>query len=881
MSRHRALSLDDTNYDSDEIDYGSSYDGSYSASPSLSQYIYNRNQQQKTNLATLVNKNDSQLVAECIKSIEAIVGRDVFPNDAMVDAIRACNYNVETAIDHLYEQFPEDMSQETTVSTSSMIPIKISKTTKNKKQKQKETTKQKQQPISAQQATSSTTVAIATEKKAEKDDAPDALLMKTLGRGSSPAAVPGRGTSLILGQARAASTGRGLLTLSRGRGTAPALSLGRGRGSNISIPSGLSVALQKKAELEQIEKLDEQASNITEEIAKKADIISDEEYKRSSSLVSEIAANVPSDKLMDENQQKENMQMKPSPLAQCLIQKLTDTSFVYNFLHGQSLNIINTNKQTTNSIFRFDEPSPDDIALAAREQSKISHKPENTKFKPIVKKQPVKSNKPAKSDLSAQLEEKMVIPEEKHTPKSENIPAIVTKVKRPAPKDEQKKRINVVIIGHVDAGKSTLMGHLLVQTGMVSDKMIHKYKKESQEKGKASFAYAWILDEHSEERERGVTIDVGVRYFETPSKHVTILDAPGHRDFIPNMITGTSQADLAILVVDSSPNAFESGFHSGGQTKEHLILARSLGINEVLVVVNKLDMVDWDKRRYDDICRKLGQFMKQIGFKEKDVVYIPASGLNGINLVENVSKVTTLDPKTNPAAADATKLAQWYHGPSIIEYIDQYNPINRDVEKPFRLSINEVYKTLATGVTVAGRIDSGHVSVDDQLLLVPLNELCVVKTILRHKESVATAYAGDNVELGLAKIEKNMLKPGDILCDPIDKPIKTAKRFEARIVTFELDAPITVGTQVDLHLHNINQPAVICRLKCTLNKQQEVVKRKPRLLTANTTAIVEIKLAYKKQVIPIEKYADFPTFGRFMLRAGGKTIAAGLVTEIL
>jgi len=688
MSRHRALSLDDTNYDSDEIDYGSSYDGSYSASPSLSQYIYNRNQQQKTNLATLVNKNDSQLVAECIKSIEAIVGRDVFPNDAMVDAIRACNYNVETAIDHLYEQFPEDMSQETTVSTSSMIPIKISKTTKNKKQKQKETTKQKQQPISAQQATSSTTVAIATEKK-------------------------------------------------------------------------------------------------------------------------------------------------------------------------------------------------DDIALAAREQSKISHKPENTKFKPIVKKQPVKSNKPAKSDLSAQLEEKMVIPEEKHTPKSENIPAIVTKVKRPAPKDEQKKRINVVIIGHVDAGKSTLMGHLLVQTGMVSDKMIHKYKKESQEKGKASFAYAWILDEHSEERERGVTIDVGVRYFETPSKHVTILDAPGHRDFIPNMITGTSQADLAILVVDSSPNAFESGFHSGGQTKEHLILARSLGINEVLVVVNKLDMVDWDKRRYDDICRKLGQFMKQIGFKEKDVVYIPASGLNGINLVENVSKVTTLDPKTNPAAADATKLAQWYHGPSIIEYIDQYNPINRDVEKPFRLSINEVYKTLATGVTVAGRIDSGHVSVDDQLLLVPLNELCVVKTILRHKESVATAYAGDNVELGLAKIEKNMLKPGDILCDPIDKPIKTAKRFEARIVTFELDAPITVGTQVDLHLHNINQPAVICRLKCTLNKQQEVVKRKPRLLTANTTAIVEIKLAYKKQVIPIEKYADFPTFGRFMLRAGGKTIAAGLVTEIL
>lgn len=767
----------------------------------------------------------------------------------------------------------------------------------------------------------------------------DATLMKSLGRGSmmtgssmsrgggisssSSSSMRGRGGSISAGRGIATSTigivtssstsvGRGV-PLSQGRGRG-ALSIGRGRGGG-PVLTRTSLAQQQQQSSDEEEGDDEEEEEEIEAEENEAEETDEEEEESESeevatsemtqklSLVDQATSSPssPSSPLDEAAEAEEEaadsrfVQLIPSPLAQSLLDRLTDTSFMYSFIADKQFPIVDYTGHD-DLIFKFDVPSPDDLAFSARDQSKISHKAENAKFKPIVKQQSSsgaavsgssgsasgKQQKTGKSNLSVDVTASDDAAN-KGTSKQQEPTTPVTpfsmKPKGPPPKDEIKKRINVVIIGHVDAGKSTLMGHLLVQTGMVSDKQMHKFKKESQEKGKGSFAFAWVLDEHSEERDRGVTIDVGVRYFETPNRHVTILDAPGHRDFIPNMITGASQADMAILVVDSSIGGFESGFQNGGQTKEHLILARSLGVSEVLVVVNKLDTVDWDQDRFKHISEQIGHFMKQIGYRgERDATFIPGSGLTGVNLSERVT--TVAQDKKNPLAADAAKLAEWYKGPSIIEHIDQFTAANREVDKPFRMSINDVYKTMATGVTVAGRIDSGHIPVDDQLLVVPLNQTCVVKNILRHKTSITSAFAGDNVELGLTKIDMNLLNVGSILCDPAH-PIKLAKKFEARIATFEMDIPITKGAQVVIHVHNINLPAIVSRIKCTLNKHQEILKKKPRVLPSGTTAIVEVKLAEKSQTIPLERYADYPSFGRFMLRSNGKTIAAGMVTEIL
>jgi len=227
-----------------------------------------------------------------------------------------------------------------------------------------------------------------------------------------------------------------------------------------------------------------------------------------------------------------------------------------------------------------------------------------------------------------------------------------------------KQLLNLVVIGHVDAGKSTLMGHML-------------YEQESKKAGKASFAYAWVLDETGEERERGVTMDVGMTKFETTTKVITLMDAPGHKDFIPNMITGAAQADVAVLVVDASRGEFEAGFETGGQTREHGLLVRSLGVTQLAVAVNKMDQVNWQQERFQEITGKLGHFLKQAGFKESDVAFIPTSGLSGENLITR---------------SQSSELTKWYKGLCLLEQIDSFKPPQRSIDKPFRLCVADVFK---------------------------------------------------------------------------------------------------------------------------------------------------------------------------------------------
>merc|ERR1719295_688862 len=281
---------------------------------------------------------------------------------------------------------------------------------------------------------------------------------------------------------------------------------------------------------------------------------------------------------------------------------------------------------------------------------------------------------------------------------------------------ESKEMVNLVVIGHVDSGKSTLMGHLLFQLGQVSQKIMHKYEQESRKVGKQSFMYAWVLDETDEERERGITMDVGQNKFETSQRVVTLLDAPGHRDFIPNMISGAYQADVAILVVNATTGEFEAGFESGGQTREHALLVRSLGVSQLCVAINKLDTVDWDQERFTNIKDKLRLFLtKQAGFKETDLSFVPCSGLTGENLTQSHS---------------SEKLRSWYKGPSLVEVVDTMKTPLRAMEKPFRLAISDIFRAqTGSGWSVSGRVEAGAVMKDDKVLVSPLNEVGVVKSV--------------------------------------------------------------------------------------------------------------------------------------------------------
>ncbi|XP_030909820.2 HBS1-like protein isoform X2 [Melopsittacus undulatus] len=402
-----------------------------------------------------------------------------------------------------------------------------------------------------------------------------------------------------------------------------------------------------------------------------------------------------------------------------------------------------------------------------------------------------------------------------------------------------KQLLNLVVIGHVDAGKSTLMGHLLYLLGNVNKRTMHKYEQESKKAGKASFAYAWVLDETGEERERGVTMDVGMTKFETKTKVITLMDAPGHKDFIPNMITGAAQADVAILVVDASRGEFEAGFETGGQTREHGLLVRSLGVTQLAVAVNKMDQVNWQQERFQEITSKLGQFLKQAGFKESDVAYIPTSGLGGENLV------------TRGQIGDLT---QWYKGKCLLEQIDQ-----------------------GSGFCVTGKIEAGYIQVGERLLAMPPNETCTAKGITLHDEPVDWAAAGDHVTLTLTGMDIIKINVGCVYCDP-KEPIKVCTRFRARVLIFNIEVPITKGFPVLLHYQTVSEPATIRRLLSVLHKSTgEVTKSKPKFLSKGQNALIELQT---QRPVALELYKDFKELGRFMLRYSGSTIAAGVVTEI-
>ena len=430
-------------------------------------------------------------------------------------------------------------------------------------------------------------------------------------------------------------------------------------------------------------------------------------------------------------------------------------------------------------------------------------------------------------------------------------------------KESSKPTLNVVVIGHVDAGKSTLMGHLLLLMGVVSAKTLHKYEKDSRAMGKASFHFAWVLDQQDEERQRGITVDVAVSHFTTPTKNITLLDAPGHRDFIPNMIAGTAQADVAVLVVPAVVGEFEAGFVEEGQIREHAMLARSMGVGQLVVAVNKCDVVEWKEERYRQILSHLLPFLKSTGYKDNSITTVPVSGLTGENIT----------------ARSEARLTSWYSGPTLLAAIDSLTPPKRPIDRPFRCCVTEVFRSQSLGVTVAGRVDSGAVLRGDSVLVLPQGETVSVRGVEVNGEQVAVGRVGENVEIGLKDVtDPALLIPGSWLCDPLS-PIPLTQRFRAQILTTALSRVLMSGTACIMYTQSAAEEVTLSQLVSVLDSRDgRVTQTKPRFLGRGVTAVVEV--ACKRQVC-IELYREYRELGRFSLRRGTETVAVGIVQEIL
>ncbi|KAG5653090.1 hypothetical protein H0H81_002389 [Sphagnurus paluster] len=425
--------------------------------------------------------------------------------------------------------------------------------------------------------------------------------------------------------------------------------------------------------------------------------------------------------------------------------------------------------------------------------------------------------------------------------------------------EDTKKSVSLVVVGHVDAGKSTLMGRLLYELGRMEEKARIANERGSSKAGKSSFSWAWGLDGTTEERERGITMDIALQSLTTPHRQVTILDAPGHKDFIPNMISGASQADCALLVLDAANGQFEAGFERGGQTREHLLLVRSLGVAQVIVAINKLDQVDWDKDRYEDICSTLRPFLLQSGF--------------------HPTKTRRYGPEElcNPLTAND------------IGNLDILEPPARDITAPLRIPISNVFKSHGSGAAVSGRLCGGVVQVGERLRILPGDETAIVKSIEVDEDNAPWAAAGTNATLYLTSVDPVNLHIGSVLCSPTDL-VPLATSFTARIIVFDIQVPITAGTSVELFHHSRDVPATLIKLLSTIDRASgKVLKANPRVLSKGTSAEVQISLRSTTfsgpagagvRPIPLEVFLVSKDMGRILIRRGGETIGAGIVLSI-
>ena len=426
---------------------------------------------------------------------------------------------------------------------------------------------------------------------------------------------------------------------------------------------------------------------------------------------------------------------------------------------------------------------------------------------------------------------------------------------------QEKPHLNLVIIGHVDHGKSTTMGHLLYLAGAIDDRTIKQYEEEAERLGKETFKFAWVLDSLKEERERGLTIDLRFLKFETPNYFFTVIDAPGHRDFVKNMITGASQADAAVLFVSAKKGEFEAGIGPGGQTREHAFLAFTLGVRQLVVAINKMDdpSVNWSQERYEEIKKEISRMLRLVGYNPDNINFVPTSGWTGDNLVKKSDKMP------------------WYKGPTLYEALDAFKMPPKPIDKPLRIPIQDVYTITGVGTVPVGRVETGVLKEGDKVIFMPANKVGEVKSIETHHVRIQRAEPGDNIGFNVRGVSKRDVRRGDVVGHP-DNPPTVAKEFIGQIIVIHHPTAIAAGYTPVLHAHTAQ---VACRFAELIKKIDprtgQTIEENPAFLKTGDSALVRFQ---PLRPIAIETYTEFPEIGRFAIRDMGTTIAAGVVREI-
>ncbi|SCO61356.1 elongation factor 1-alpha [Plasmodium berghei] len=482
---------------------------------------------------------------------------------------------------------------------------------------------------------------------------------------------------------------------------------------------------------------------------------------------------------------------------------------------------------------------------------------------------------------------------------------------------KEKTHINLVVIGHVDSGKSTTTGHIIYKLGGIDRRTIEKFEKESAEMGKGSFKYAWVLDKLKAERERGITIDIALWKFETPRYFFTVIDAPGHKDFIKNMITGTSQADVALLVVPAEVGGFEGAFSKEGQTKEHALLAFTLGVKQIVVGVNKMDTVKYSEDRYEEIKKEVKDYLKKVGYQADKVDFIPISGFEGDNLIEKSDKtpwykgrtlieaLDTMEPPKRPydkplripLQGEADKVdfipisgfegdnlieksdkPPWYKGRTLIEALDTMEPPKRPYDKPLRIPLQGVYKIGGIGTVPVGRVETGILKAGMVLNFAPSAVVSECKSVEMHKEVLEEARPGDNIGFNVKNVSVKEIKRGYVASDTKNEPAKGCSKFTAQVIILNHPGEIKNGYTPVLDCHTSHISCKFLNIDSKIDKRSgKVVEENPKAIKSGDSALVTLE---PKKPMVVETFTEYPPLGRFAIRDMRQTIAVGIIKSV-
>lgn len=417
----------------------------------------------------------------------------------------------------------------------------------------------------------------------------------------------------------------------------------------------------------------------------------------------------------------------------------------------------------------------------------------------------------------------------------------------------EKPHINIMTAGHVDHGKSTLIGRLLYDSGSIDEMEMRKLKEIAKEFKKETFEFAFVMDHLKEERERGVTIELMYKGFDTKKYYFTIIDVPGHQDFVKNMITGASQADAAILIVSAKEGIQE-------QTKEHVYLARVLGINQIIVAINKMDAVGYEEAKFKDMKDQVTKLLAGLGYKADKIPFIPVSAYQGDNVVKKSDKMA------------------WYKGPTLVDAMDQHiTPPEKLTDKPLRIPIQDAYAITGVGTVPVGKVVSGVLKKGDKIVFMPSGAVGEVKSIEMHHKEMDKAEAGDNIGFNVRGVAKTDIRKGDVAGSPSNPPT-VAKAFTAQIIVLQHPTVITKGYTPVFHIGTGHVAGKVTEIVKKIDpKTGGTLAEHPDMLKPGDAAIIKVEPSHP---IALEKQADFPHLAKFSIRDMGKTIAAGICIEL-